>query len=370
MSLTDIVSSICTMLGRLPAPPDIEYNAGLGSETFCAVQGFFYQSILSTVAYNSGLAIYFLLLVRYKWKEDEIVKVERWIHVFAISIFLISATVLASLKLFNPAYFICFIESVPRDCNDENPCVRGIYPNTMRWIFFYGPIWTMIAAVTIIMVLMYSTVLIQEKRMDKFIFRGKNPPRRILQRSMSEIARGPSKGRNDNSEDKISSHQTSSNRKNREMSRQVAVQGMWYLVPFYLTWVFPMLTHAFGSLGVDGVNMSALLYLITIFMPLQGFMNWLVYLRPRVLKWWNSKGRQSMHESALFSSFRSSRVRSNLVDLSNSFMRVGKESKADDGRDDDRDVECNDASDGTDPESLSNDCEAKEKMQLGNAVLS
>lgn len=346
MCVSDIISSICTVLGRLPAPPDVKYNAGLGNEALCSAQGFFYQTVLTTVAYNSGLAIYFLLVVRYDWKERQIIKVERWIHVFAIALFLVSASVLAGLKLFNPAYFICFIESMPRDCNDEKPCIRGIYPNTMRWIFFYGPVWVMILAVTGIMALVYSTVLSQEKRMDQFVFR-RARSKKTFQKTVTRTLNRSVVGRAVTGQSP-SERQHEAQSKKREMSRQVAVQGMWYLVPFYLTWIFPMLSHAFSSLDAERVNYRLLLYLTTIFLPLQGFMNWIVYLRPRIVKWWQRKGKQSFRDSAIYSSVTMNRFRSEELDQSHSVVgagdgrrsiKVGRRSENGAGHDDDDDEE-------------------------------
>lgn len=285
MSITDIVSSVCTVLGRLPAPNDAKRYNGLGNTMTCSAQGFFYQTIIATVAYNSALAVYYLLVVRYNWKEDQIKKAEIGLHCFSLGLFLLTGLAGLALHLFNPSYFLCFINTLPNNCVKD--CERGFSPDAFRWAFFYGPVWLMIATVTVIMGIVYQTVLSQERSMDKFKFH-------------SRQSQGSKKSN-----------------KQRNYSRRVATQGMWYLAPFYLTWLFPMLTHSLLSQEVL-VDYTVLLNLIAFFMPLQGFMNLCVYLRPAFLKWQKKRrgasssnqtctnGGEISYNTALSSSTRSS----------------------------------------------------------------
>jgi len=272
MSVTDILSSICTVLGRIPAPKDAPQYYGIGTTKTCSAQGFVYMSIISTVVYNSALAVYFLLVVRYQWKEVDIKKAERLMHILAIGIWLISGITCLALNLFNPDYFICFIGTLPTNCMTD--CERGFNPTAFRWGFFYGPVWVMIIAVTTIMGLVYHTVLTQERRMDRFEFRSSTMTESSGSPAIREAVR-------------------------RKYSKKVAIQGMWYLVPFYLTWIFPMLIHALSTQNVD-INYKILLDIMAFFMPLQGFMNLCVYLRPAYLR------RRDKNISNLFSSRRAS----------------------------------------------------------------
>jgi hypothetical protein len=290
MSITDVVSSVCTVLGRLPAPRHAKYYSGLGTTGTCTAQGFFYQSILSTVAYNAALAVYFLLVVKYKWKERAMRKVEIGMHIFAMSLFLITGLSLVALKMINPAFFLCFIDALPYHCHGmpDVPCVRGGNPDPYRWGFFYGPVWAMIFVVTIIMGMVYYTVLKQERRMDKFQFHA------TTNASSSSKQQVVIKGNGVTGGGRQRHNAVATQRKH---SKNVATQGLWYLVPFYVTWLFPMLIHALSSAGVRGVNYKPLLVLTGIFMPLQGFMNMCVYLWPELSKWIKRKRRGAASSS-------------------------------------------------------------------------
>lgn len=282
MSLADIVSSFCTILGRVPATRGDEVFPGYGSTGLCTAQGFFYQTILSVVAYNFSLALYYLLIIRYNLSESTLKNLEYLMHSFSALVFIGSAVTLASMEMFNPDYFLCFINSSPPGCLLD--CDRGQRPSLFRWLFFYGPAWIMIFLISSMMMLLYWTVRRQEGRMDRFRFKGKQQTTNN-QGNSHDIATGPEFIDTENSETGQVKVSQGANKlpvvptQNRERSRQVAVQGLWYTVPFYLTWVFPLTAHALGTNWIEQKG-TPLLVLVAIFLPLQGFMNALVYVRP------------------------------------------------------------------------------------------
>lgn len=251
MSLADMVSSICTILGRIPATRNDAVFPGYGTTGLCTAQGFFYQTILAVLAYNFSLAVYYVLIVRYGWKDFQLKRLELCMHLFSFLVFLGSAVTLVSLQMLNPDYFLCFINSSPPGC--ESDCDRGNHPTELRWTFFYGPAWSMIGLITAMMILLYWTVRNQESRMDRYRFN-------------THLA--------DGDDDVV----------HRERSRRVAVQGLWYTVPFYFTWIFPLTAHALGPTWI-GRKGTPLLVLVALFLPLQGLMNALVYARPMLLAW-------------------------------------------------------------------------------------
>lgn len=64
--------------------------------------------------------------------------------------------------------------------------------------------------------------------------------------------------------------------------RRVARQAFWYLLAFYMSWLFVSIVR-----GIEAANIPVpypLSLLTTIFFPLQGTFNWLVYIRPRFLR--------------------------------------------------------------------------------------
>jgi hypothetical protein len=189
--------------------------------------------------------------------------------------------------MFNPDYFGCFINSSPPGCIYD--CARGGRPSMFRWLFFYGPAWTMIVLISAMMTLLYWTVLNQERRMDRFRFRAEatasgNNQKNALDHTVvhTESTIGDN-GESGKTVITPAQHHAEhpQQAENRERSNQVAIQGLWYTVPFVLTWIFPLIAHALGPAWI-GRKGKPLLVLVVIFLPLQGFMNALVYVRPKL----------------------------------------------------------------------------------------
>ena len=63
-------------------------------------------------------------------------------------------------------------------------------------------------------------------------------------------------------------------------SRQIAIQGMLYVVAFYITWLFPTVQRI-TELAVHK-NFFVFQFFDTFLLPLQGLFNFIIYIRPRV----------------------------------------------------------------------------------------
>ena len=57
----------------------------VGTQGTCSAQAFFAQFSLSTVMYNASLAVYYVLVVVKKKKDNEIARIEPWMHVNALA---------------------------------------------------------------------------------------------------------------------------------------------------------------------------------------------------------------------------------------------------------------------------------------------
>jgi hypothetical protein len=250
MSTCDLVASVSYFLGRWPLPKnDPSFSGGRGTTHTCTAQGFFGQFVLSTVGYNTSLAVYYFLVISKGWKKDRVRRAEIWLHVFSNSLWIITGVVGIVLEIFNAALFNCWVCPSPYDCHETGePCVRGEIANYFQWVFYYGPIFVMIVVVTLLMLAVYSGVLKREKRVERYSF-GEN----------------------------------SQERAKRKRSKQVAIQGMWYLAPFYLTWIFPVTYQLTAVIG--NTHVPALSALTGFFIPFQGVLNFIVYMRPRYLRY-------------------------------------------------------------------------------------
>lgn len=67
------------------------------------------------------------------------------------------------------------------------------------------------------------------------------------------------------------------------MSREVGIQGMCFILAFLLTWTVPTIARCLNRFGNHPLGMEWFIA-IQFFLPLQGFFNFLVYLRPKLRK--------------------------------------------------------------------------------------
>lgn len=67
-------------------------------------------------------------------------------------------------------------------------------------------------------------------------------------------------------------------------SREVAHEGLWYLFPFYATWLFPVITEITEM--ATGKYYDPMVVLVSFFAPFQGALNFIIYyIRPRYIKY-------------------------------------------------------------------------------------
>lgn len=86
MSIVDLIASVAWFFTTWPIPrgtPGV-YGA-VGTQQTCSAQAFFAQFSLSTVMYNASLAVYYVLVIVKKKKDNEIARVEPWMHANAIA---------------------------------------------------------------------------------------------------------------------------------------------------------------------------------------------------------------------------------------------------------------------------------------------
>ena len=266
MSCFDIIGSVCYFLGRWPMPPDglegFGLSGGVGTDATCTAQAFFGQAVVGTVTYNAVLAVQYYLIVNRSLSETTIAKkYERSMHAIPFAMWITTGIIGLAFDSLNPAFFNCWIAPVPINCaaageipDERPPCERGYYAPVLQWAIFYGPIWALIIIVTIIMANVYASVRKLEKNNSKYVYAG--------------------------------SQQTSTNKKaqsSAKKSRMVAKQGLWYLLPFYATWVFPVATEITEM--ITAKYFDQMVILVAFFLPFQGALNFIIYMRPRFIKY-------------------------------------------------------------------------------------
>jgi len=144
ISFVDISSSFWLGLSTLPMVNDGgDVLWAVGNDQTCRLQGFFTEFGVASSFYNASLSIYFLLVIRYGWKEARIQKMEPFLHAVPLLWgFGTSATALGMGVLGNATLW-CWIEP---------------QYDVFRWVLFYGPLWIMIGIVTGASILIYQYV--------------------------------------------------------------------------------------------------------------------------------------------------------------------------------------------------------------------
>jgi hypothetical protein len=254
MSVHDFIYSIKSFLSTWPIPDGTNFVYGAkGNTQTCATAGFLgHAGALTSIFYNGSLTVFFLMVVRFGWKEDYIKrKVEPWLHGIPLLFGWSTAIAGIPLQLYNAFGWTCWINTYPPGCTDNVDCLRGDNAGIYRWAFFHAELWAIYGFTIVAMFLIYFQVLKQEKVMKRYAFR-----------STSEYG-----------------VETTTSKKHRKRSTQFAHQAMLYVIIFFFTWFFPMLQTLFGVTRDD--LYYPLILLSSMLSSMQGFSNAVIYLRPR-----------------------------------------------------------------------------------------
>ncbi|KAG7355032.1 hypothetical protein IV203_004388 [Nitzschia inconspicua] len=251
MSVVDICASSAWFLSTWAVPKESGWAFAAGNKATCDFQGFLLQMAIGAPLYNSSLALFYTLIIKLRWSDKELIRIERWIHGFILSFTIGTSFLMLFLKQYNQIGAVCWIIGDPPDCGNSSyrpgdvPCERGNW----AWIYgvalFYGPLWICVIACVVSMIILYHEV------------------KQTLQRaSLYTTSYGAthSLGRSGNN------------------SNKVAVQAMLYSLTFLLTWMPSTLWsiahwYQWSHFALDMVAATA--------EPLQGFWNFLIFLRSR-----------------------------------------------------------------------------------------
>ena len=126
MSMGDIFSSLAWFMGAWVVPRDYKpmfYRGhASGSERTCRFQGFILQfGLLLSLLFSASLAIFYLLLVKYKWTKKRLISVVTPLSIFVLLAGLGSAVSLLVLDLYHPVGPLCWINSrpLPEHCGES-----------------------------------------------------------------------------------------------------------------------------------------------------------------------------------------------------------------------------------------------------------
>ena len=242
MSVCDFFASFATFLSTWPIPIGTRgVRFAVGNITSCTIQGFMANFNIAVALYNTCLAMYYLLIVRYKITTERMKKIELMMHLIPFSYAVLFGMTLAIDTSFNPAGQYCWVAQVPFGCSGDN-CLRGRRAASYQW-FIFGIICTCLIVSTFATFLLYWTVYRQDKAIEA----------------------------------NLSKPECLNKSRRKRKSREVAKQATLYIGAFYITWIFSIANRVYAL--VHASLLYGLLITASIIHPLQGAMNLLVYMR-------------------------------------------------------------------------------------------
>jgi hypothetical protein len=233
MSIIDVLQSIAYALTVLPLPQSSGVYGARGNDATCTAQGFFVQFGLAIPCYNASLCYWFLKSITQNMHPDEFrKKAEPYCHIASLLIPFVSAVVYASLDLFKFRGYVCWIQ--------------GDTPYALALELLAGAI----PAISFVIVLycllrIYYSFLAKERLMRRY----------------STSASGMQWRSRSNS--------------SLNAKKLAARQGLLFGCSFFITYFFSSVNVVFfkGFGGPFEIPMA-------IFMPLQGFWNFIIYAKP------------------------------------------------------------------------------------------
>lgn len=275
MSIMDLVYSFFSFfLASIMAPKDTAYLS-FGNDASCTAQGFIISLFAFTgIIYNAVLALHFLFVVRFGWKERHFTtNCSRFWFFLAPLLCSLALSVWTLLEgAFNPSFGQCYVEKAPYLC--ETPlfpdveCTQGKRANEINMV---GSIIILICyfMISASMIVLCWSVFQTEKASKRHIFK-----------TESNVPTQPQ-----------NTERTKAERNKKKKSHVIAQIGILY------SWCFiiAFLPFIVINLGYQVRNKSAPSWLFDgmfALAPLQGFFNALVYsYRKNPKKRWNRKYR-------------------------------------------------------------------------------
>jgi hypothetical protein len=287
LSMCDIVASCTYAVSPFLLPKDTSNRIwAFGNETSCTWLGFLAQlSLFWAIWYNCILSFYYLLTVRFRVKREVFTKkYELWMHLTGAIFFPLTSLIGLVGNWYSEMRYnmLCWVGEVPKGC-------EGCWGVLVAYVFGAPSTIFTLLAVVINNIVIYIFV------------------RRNLHSSPPSSTAGSSEI--DLTEVKDSSAISSPQRlsKQNRLRKEAAVQGFLYVTTFMLTFLPSFVIQVLeGMVEYGAENLQQIFPLLvfnSIFMPLQGFFNVFIYVRPsynRFREAHPSESRLSILKQSLF----------------------------------------------------------------------
>ena len=266
MCVCDVIHSFWLLWQGILLPRETSPRAfAIGNRATCSMLGFFAQFGFSVAFYNGMISFHHLLTIRHGLTPSQIAsRYEPYMHGLSIFWPLTTAIIGVSLGAFNENFVgpMCWFANYPQGCETDplQPCRVFI----LGYVTTGGPVGVIFICIAINMLRIYWHV-------------------------RSTLSRGATRSLDSVSSVDTTSSPPTSNPYTTQI-QQVAAQAYLFVFVFCLTFCFGFLNQSLEA-SVDGTvenpwderNIFPTIVLHQLFYPLQGFLNFFVFVRPRYL---------------------------------------------------------------------------------------
>lgn len=299
MSICDLGSSMVYPFQSFLVPKDTSQRVwAVGTDATCSGLGFLQQVAFSNVWYNAMLSVYFLLTVRFGVRQEVLARrYEPWFHVLSIGYPLSTATLGAVMGVFHEVKVGngCWVTNYPEGCGcnelDDGVCCTS---PRIAWVFAGIPNMLAFCVILFNNLLVYLHVRFTIRRSLLLQASSIDPSSTLtgMRRPTVAVNPGPRSSRAMFFRSSRTSAATSSARTSRtdpqvKRIRAVATQAFLYVLAFLLVYTPSMCLRIMESKNYDAEDEQSLfplLVLQAIFLPLAGFFNCAIYVRPSYMR--------------------------------------------------------------------------------------
>jgi len=232
MAVFDIVTAVAWFFARLPVPKEASFyvEGAMGTKRTCRVQAFFVQLGFTSVLYNVSLALYYVLVIAFSWRERDLKKSRLLLHGCPLIVGL--GLAFGGIPFYDWYVYGCHL--LPPPFGDQWKVL----------VFAVIPLGFSVFCVTVAMLFVYWTVRKNTRGSQRWSF---------------------GVGR-------------------QSMESRVFWQALLYTLSFYITWPIFFSVYIASTDYTRGYDVEryALPAIVSFVAPLQGFTNFLVYARPRI----------------------------------------------------------------------------------------
>ncbi|KAL7580411.1 hypothetical protein ACA910_004433 [Epithemia clementina (nom. ined.)] len=279
MSILDICSSSMYIVGSWAIPPENASDTVFqprGTDTFCTVQGALFQACEPAIPlYNLSLAVYYFLSINcHSWTPAKLQQYAWAFHVCPVLFGFSTAIFGVAANQFHPNEFWCWFAGTEES-------------DLLKFLLYYGPLWTAFATVVTLFVLIHRHVRNQEKVSQRYLFEhylaaaaekvdteSSDTSTRTLSHSFKAMRNSLSIRQSQRTA------QVEEKRAASRLSRPIFIQGLMFSFAFLVAFMFPTVARS-QQLHKENVKFS-ILFCMSLLLPLQGFMNCLVYFKREI----------------------------------------------------------------------------------------